>query len=302
MTFDQFVQWALAQKVPLLYNTKDPTLRGQCVQLVCFYVTKVWKRPVIWANAKDWMNDKLSPSDYTRIKYDGKNRPPKGAVVIFGSNTPGSGGYGHIAIVLSAPANSQTFVSLDANWGGKLPHKVTHNYQYVVGWLIPKLPNQAVSAPTSKGADEMITTADQANKMYGLLRPNKKASDAEIKATVGKRTFASFLNDAQKEVSIRDANFTKEATEFAKMQANINNLNKTITDLRTSQTVDAEARAEEQRAAQEKISFLTSQLEQNHDNITDLQNEATTPPPTPPKEPKTNWLTLALSAIFSKKK
>jgi len=59
--------------------------------------------------------------------------PQKGWIAVWDENT--GGGYGHIAIVLSASVDN--FVSLDQNWNGRHAHKVTHDYKHVYGFLAP---------------------------------------------------------------------------------------------------------------------------------------------------------------------
>lgn len=272
MTLDEFYGTYNGQSVSF-----DNVLanRGQCVQLVAKYVQEVWGKPVIWADAYPWYASNALPDQYIRVPNDHNDPnqvPPRGALVVFAPNLPGSGGAGHIDICWEARPGSATWIGFDSNWGGKTAHLVTHNWQYVVGWLIPRgLPTQT-PAPQQQGGDEMITSAEDAQLIYKILRPNSGASQGEIDATAGKRTYHNFLNDAKPELQVRDANLAAQAAEFAKMQTTINQLNQTITDLRTSETQDATARAEEQHAAQEKISYLTSQLETSHDKITQLKN------------------------------
>lgn len=70
----------------------------------------------------------------------------------------------------------------------------------------------------------MISTRDQAVKIYQLLRPNGNPSEAEITGTVGRRTFAGFLNDAQAEVRIRNANLLAQAQALQAARTAIDSL------------------------------------------------------------------------------
>lgn len=72
---------------------------------------------------------------YQRIPRGSGTVPKPGDLVVWNYNLPNSGGCGHVAIVLSA--NASGFVSFDQNWGGKYCHKVSHSYQYVLGFLRP---------------------------------------------------------------------------------------------------------------------------------------------------------------------
>ena len=81
---------------------------------------------------------------------------------------------------------------------------------------------QSAVAPTPQG-DEVIANTDQATKIYKVLRPNSGGSPAEIAATAGKRTFASFLNDAQAEVKARDTNLAAQAKLVSSLQTALTN-------------------------------------------------------------------------------
>lgn len=131
---DQFIAERTGQSV--LFNTAFPELRGQCVQLVCFYNTDVLGVPVMWADAIDWWDKFTLGAYFDKIPYPG-NLPKRGDIVIFGANTPGSAGDGHIDICIE-DGKQNTFLGFDSNWGGKTAHTVTHDYKYVKGFLRPK--------------------------------------------------------------------------------------------------------------------------------------------------------------------
>lgn len=86
--------------------------------------------------AKDiW--DTYIKDDFDRVSNTPDGVPPKGSVLIWGT---GVGQYGHVAICDRATKTS--FVSIDQNWpvdnGKGVLHEVTHNYNSLLGWLIPK--------------------------------------------------------------------------------------------------------------------------------------------------------------------
>lgn len=295
MNLDSFYGKYNTQSV--LFDTAHPDYRGECVQLAAFYVQEVWGKPAIWADAYSWYARGTYPEHYIRVPNDMSNPnqvPPRGALVVFHSSLPGSGGMGHIDICWDARPGASTWIGFDSNWGGKYAHLVTHNWSYVVGWILPRsLPTY--TAPAQEG-EEMIQTAEDAQLSYKILRPNSGASEGEIAATVGRRSFHNFIHDALPEIQARDANLVRQAEEFAKMQQTINQLNQTITDMRTTQTSDAATRAEEQHAANEKISYLTGQLETSHDKITQLQ-AVDIPATIVPQPPKLSWSAKLLLAI-----
>lgn len=131
MTLTEFITAYTGKSV--LYNLKDPSLTGHCVQLACFYTSQVLGKPVIWADAAKWFTNK--DTDYLRVPYTPGLVPPVGSLVIWNSSLPNSGGAGHIAIMVNGDPNS--FTSFDSNWNGKTAKLVTHDYAYVAGWLLP---------------------------------------------------------------------------------------------------------------------------------------------------------------------
>lgn len=269
MTLDQFVSKYSGQSVLWAASSARESLRGQCVQLACFYVQEVWNAPVIWANAVVWYRGNAAPEYYDRFPYKPGSAPQRGDLVVWGESLPNSGGGGHIAICLSS--NASNFVSFDSNWGGKTAHQVTHNYNYVVGWLRPK------AIPTAtQGGVEMIATRQEAVEIYCLLRPNGGPSEGELAATVGRRSYASFLSDAQNEVNVRNAALIHQQEALNNMQTQISQQNKAITDL-TSQLADARLTSQQKQQvfneAMSKITATNTELATAHGQITDLQKQ-----------------------------
>jgi cell division protein FtsB len=281
----------------LLYGASPARewLRGQCVQSVCFYVAANG-RPVIWADAYNWWTTRNAAYDY--IDNSPSAVPQPGDIIVWGPNTPGSGGAGHIAVCLQPRPGTGTFVSVDQNWGGKYVHAVTHNYDNVVGWLRFKNASPA-PAPTPQGGDEMITNADQADKIYKLMRPNGAASQDEINATAGKRSFANFLDDAQTEVNQRDANFRAQTQHMADLQKTIDTLNTTITTLQT----EGVKNKTEYDSYVAKIAQLTTDLTSAHDQLKELQDSLPTAQPMPTQEGSDDmgFLTKLIAWLLRKK-
>lgn len=277
MNLDQF--YAKYQGQSLLYPGTSADLRGQCAVAMYFVVAEVWVRPIFRANAKDWL-DRAAALGFQAVRNnpnDPNQVPPRGAIAVWGGNLPGSGGYGHVAAVWNAPPRAATFVGLGSNWGGKTLHLVTHNYNYLIGWILPP------AAPAQPQGDEMIVNSDQAVKIYRMLRPNGGGNQGEIDATAGRRSFASFLEDAMPEVYARDDNLRAQAQAMTDMQNAINTLNQTVTDLRTSEAAEDVEQNAALKAATDKIGLLTGELETAHDKMKDLQTSLPTsnPAPTP---------------------
>lgn len=301
MTLDQFI--ANQSGKSLLYSPSPARehLRGQCVQLVCFYVTQVVGKPVMWRDAAEWWYSNLYPEHYERIPNTSSAVPRKGDIIIWDRSLANSGGAGHIAICVEPRPGTGTFVSFDSNWGGKTAKLVTHNYNKVVGWLRPRVAAPAEPAHQTQG-DEMIANADQATKVYKMLRPNGSPSQAEIDGTAGKRSFAEFINSAQPEIQARDLNLRTQADTLASMSNTVNAQNATITEL-TAKINDANVTAEQKQQALDealtKLGTQNAQIATFHDEVVELQNQVATEPT--PTTPKPN-LFIRLLSLFTRSK
>jgi hypothetical protein len=150
------------------------SLRGQCVQAICFYV---WEnaKPVLWMDAAQWWYSSALPEHYERIANTPTAVPQAGDIIVWDRNLPNSGGAGHIAVCLQPLPGSGTFISVDQNWSGKTVHAVTHNYQYVIGWLRIKGASPAPTAQPQRG-DKPMTPAEekQAYKIVLAARAGKR--------------------------------------------------------------------------------------------------------------------------------
>lgn len=269
--------------------------------------------PPIWANAYDWWSGNAYADKYDRVAFNGKNRPPKGALVIWGPQTPGSGGAGHIAVAVSAPAGQNTFVSYDSNWGGKTAHQVTHDWNNVVGWLVPK----TKPAPAQGGNDvSVIPDADNYYNRYGVklarqLRGRSLTRNEFRKHIVGKTDLKAIelLSDDPEAtrtqeiqnvgvVAVRDnwsGQIKRLKTEKDKMQKAINELNQTVTKM----VLDDKLDKSKVEAGLARIGELTAELERVHDRLEEAEKAAAEAPAEVPGD-SPNWLVKLLS-LFRKK-
>ena len=180
ITLDQFVATNTGKS--LLFNTALPSLRGQCVQLVCFYNVDVLNVPIMWADAVEWWDKFTLDSYFTKVPYPG-NLPRRGDIVVFNADTPGSAGAGHIDICIQ-DGTQNTFLGFDSNWNGKTAHAVIHDYKYVKGFLRPKgVNNMADIHPYNKGdaqtvaglvgrtVEETSSKVDWNDVFYAILKP-----------------------------------------------------------------------------------------------------------------------------------
>ena len=106
----------------------------QCVDLAQQYNQEAINAPRLTGNAADiW--DSYPKNFYTRISNTPTGVPQKGDIVIWNKAL---NGVGHIAVFKEGNVN--TFVSFDQNWPtGSKCHFQNHNYNFVLGWLRPKL-------------------------------------------------------------------------------------------------------------------------------------------------------------------
>lgn len=271
----------------LLYNKADPSLRGQCVQSVAYFINDN-EYPVIWADAAEWWNKRNARYDY--IANTTNAVPQPGDIIIWDATLPGSDGYGHIAVCLHPYPGTGTFMSVDQNWGGKTVHTVIHNYQHVIGWMRFKgvsggKGGGVVAAPASQlkpqgEVIEMITNEHEAHQAYQLLRPNGDANADEIAQTAGKRTWEQFVNDAQPEVQKRNDNLKSQAQHLQDMQAKINQTNSVVTGLRETISSSQLSNQDKQAAldnALTQIAIDNAQMTTLHDQVADLQKQLSDP-------------------------
>ena len=266
----------------------------QCVDLAKFWLNEGYGvNPGAWGDAHAYFDGAgaaaLIRLGWQVIPNDHNNPsqvPPRGAIVVWAHNLPGSGDGGHIAVCWSATPGAATFISFDQNWGGKAAKLVTHNWSYVLGWLLPpggrggaEAAPAAVTTPQIQG-DEMIADTTQAHEAYQLLRPNGDGNSDEIAGTAGRRSWAQFAKDAQPEVAARNQNLQQQSQHMADMQGVINTTNETITQLRTTIASDAVTNTDKQKALDDALAKIASdnaEMTTLHDQVTDLQAKIADP-------------------------
>ena len=114
---------------------------GECLSLVKIYIKEVFgiDPPASGCNgARCYWSIFPSPLDsiFEKVPNTPNLVPKKGWVAVWDGSV--GGGAGHIAIVADDKATKSTFNSFDSNWGSKTAQIVTHNYNNVYGFLVPK--------------------------------------------------------------------------------------------------------------------------------------------------------------------
>lgn len=150
----------------------DKSYGAQCVDLIKLYLHEVISSPVFVGNAKDYWEKfgGVLAKNFTKVAnnlHDVNQLPPVGAIAVWKGTLHGSGGYGHVSIVLSA--NKSNFTTLDQNWNGKYVHKVVHRYDAnFYGWLAYKATKTPAPAkPSVKKVVYTVRRGDFLSKIAG---------------------------------------------------------------------------------------------------------------------------------------
>jgi tetratricopeptide (TPR) repeat protein len=128
------VDWTISQ----IGNEIKGTYGAQCVELIKAYY-RWFGVETSWGNAHHyWVN--TLPDGWTRIAYTAEFIPQPGDIAVWDTNE--GGGFGHVAIIISA--NIDNFTSVDQNWfdmcleHGSKAAEVIHDYTHVFGVIRPK--------------------------------------------------------------------------------------------------------------------------------------------------------------------
>lgn len=268
MDFNRHISRYSGQSLLWAASPAREYLRGQCVQQICFYTTDNGK-PMAWADAKDWWKHPALTGAFdfiTNNPSDLKQIPPRGAVMIWSGNLPNSGGAGHIAI-FDAVVSPGVFRSFDSNWGGKTCHFVTHNWDYIIGWMVPKV-SAPVPAPQPSGG-LIMDTRDKVLRQYRTLRGYaRNVTDGEITGWLN-GGYDAFNIKADAEIKAIDAEEKNLRAQVASQTTIINQLNQRVTDI-TSQSNATKA---EKDKALADIAALTAQLTTETDKLKEAQAE-----------------------------
>ena len=142
----------------------------------------------------------IFPSPLDSIFEKVPNRPdlvPKRGWVAVWDGSVG-GGAGHIGIVADDKATKSTFNSFDSNWGSKTAQIVTHNYNNVYGFLVPKGNNMS----------DMYNGYDLSNR-----ESMKVAVDVLVRVQKGEFVEKSKLDEL---VKIKTAELSSKISDYEK--------------------------------------------------------------------------------------
>lgn len=249
---------------------------GQCVQPVGFYIRDYLKKPLLYRNAYFLIEMATAfPNDWGWIPNTAAATPLPGDVILWAPELPNSGKAGHVAVCVAPRPGTGTFVSFDSNWGGKYCHKVTHNYDYVAGWLRPKYatPAPPPRAPTQPQGDKPMNP-DEEKEAYEIVL------ERPMEGSPSGRSGITFIRGAKPELAAKRQAL---AVQLSNMSNTINDQNQTITELGAKLRDSTATATEKQKALTDALATLgatNAELTTAHDMIIDLQQASK--PPTPP--------------------
>lgn len=226
---------------------------NQCMDLILQYCADNGL-PKFSGNAKDVYGQLAGSFDWVANSPTGV--PPAGSIVVWGTRI---GEFGHIAIA-RAGSDTNRLLTVDQNWNGHpYVEAVTHNYNGVLGWGIPKNINAGTPA---QGGSDLITNADRDN--LRIINSEVKGWDfnathtgqydqRELNAWVG-RSWNDFIQQGWREgEAFRNARNAQSKTLEA--------LNKQVAELGTRPTKEQlTSVVNELKASQARVAELEAKV------------------------------------------
>ena len=198
----------------------DNYYKGECLSLVKWYIKEVFgiDPPASGCNgARCYWSIFPSPLDniFEKVPNTPNLVPKRGWVAVWDGSV--GGGAGHIGIVADDKATKSTFNSFDSNWGSKTAQIVTHNYNNVYGFLVPKGNNMS----------DMYNGYDLSNR-----ESMKVAVDVLVRVQKGEFVEKSKLDEL---VKIKTAELSSKISDYEKqikiLNTQIETLKKDIASL-----------------------------------------------------------------------
>lgn len=198
ISLDEFIQKYKGKSVGY---PNDNYFKGECLSLTKWYIKEVFgiDPPASGCNgARCYWSIFPSPLDsiFEKVPNTPNLVPKKGWVAVWDGSV-GSGA-GHIAIVADDKATKSTFNSFDSNWGSKTAQIVTHNYNNVYGFLVPKGNNMS----------DMYNGYDLSNR-----ESMKVAVDVLVRVQKGEFVEKSKLDEL---VKIKTAELSSKISDYEK--------------------------------------------------------------------------------------
>ena len=217
ISLDEFIQKYKGKSVGY---PNDNYFKGECLSLTKWYIKEVFgiDPPASGCNgARCYWSIFPSPLDniFEKVPNTPNLVPKKGWVAVWDGSV--GGGAGHIGIVADDKATKSTFNSFDSNWGSKTAQIVTHNYNNVYGFLVPKGNNMS----------DMYNGYDLSNR-----ESMKVAVDVLVRVQKGEFVEKSKLDEL---VKIKTAELSSKISDYEKqikiLNTQIETLKKDIASL-----------------------------------------------------------------------
>ena len=198
ISLDEFIEKYKGKSVGY---PNDNYFKGECLSLVKWYIKEVFgiDPPASGCNgARCYWSIFPSPLDsiFEKVPNTPNLVPKRGWVAVWDGSV--GGGAGHIAIVADDKATKSTFNSFDSNWGSKTAQIVTHNYNNVYGFLVPKGNNMS----------DMYNGYDLSNR-----ESMKVAVDVLVRVQKGEFVEKSKLDEL---VKIKTAELSSKISDYEK--------------------------------------------------------------------------------------
>lgn len=194
----------------------------QCFDLANQYSVDIGGRNFTGLNASDIFGQQ--PGKYDWIKNSPTGVPPNGAIVVWDGGI--NNGPGHVAIA-TGEGDTNTFVSIDQNWGTDRVTKVRHNYNHVIGWGVPKgVTNMATYT------EEKINEGDVVNIIPWLTGRAASADDKSYALINDGASWKKWVYDGlmkhpgafdgwKAEIANRDKTISNQLTEINDLKAKL---------------------------------------------------------------------------------
>lgn len=203
----------------------DGAYGEQCVDWFRGYCSKVLEigQPAGVKGAYQfWDNrdtDTILKNNFTPIANAATNCPQYGDVVIWKKALNGE--FGHVAICIDTAATANKFISSDQNWNGQSTSKnkdstnptvVTHNYNYVAGWLRPKDQNKiSGNSPSNNGKATMQVDEATYSMLVGKATKYDEFTKAGFEAAANVQ---KTIEDLQATIKNRDETISQQAAKL----------------------------------------------------------------------------------------
>jgi len=230
MTFDEFIQKYEGKTWGYPNQT---SYHGECLSLSKWHIREVFGimpppsgcngARCYWSLFPDPLGNVLKKVPYTPGLI-----PRKGWIAVWNGNV--GGGAGHIGSVYDDNATATQFTSLDQNWGGRHAHRVSHNYQNIFGFLIPKNENTGGDMNELQTYLGVTSDADGKNRLKEHLGEKDGKCNWGSEPAEGQPNIGGHLGSARATIRQRDKEIVGLKTQVASATAEITKLKKQIAD------------------------------------------------------------------------